>query len=272
MAYNSRSYKHVVECSVVNCIGKNNSQIKLFRFPIGSPTLLKAWCYNTKLKCDSINSNSRLCSRHFDISYIGSKRLKSGVIPTLLLGHNDDLMHPTVDVNKLKKIKKQCIVQNCNSTYPPDLLFKVPEGKKADWSKILYISVQSSGMQYICSKHFKADMVNRRRLKSNAMPCLHLSSQLDITSAGVSVECETENTDVNCKNCEKFCRSQSFYKLKCFKLQQELDNLQTKFTEEKKRMEQEKANLEEEIKLWKSRSNGNFNNYIEISVADSKES
>lgn len=70
-------------CVVKNCAGRDNEHIQLFRIPDKD---VEAWCTNLKIDIDSIQSGTRVCSRHFDPAFVGEKRLKSGARPTLFLG------------------------------------------------------------------------------------------------------------------------------------------------------------------------------------------
>ena len=149
----STSNKFVYSRCVEDC--KKTS--KLFRFP-KDDLLNSQWCNNSNIETSfGKKSTSRVCIAHFDKLFLGKKKLLANSIPTICLGHteNINLCYPTAKI-KLAHVNK-CAIKNCGGSLRTAKMFKFPSNVKLrdTWLQICNISNENVRTLYLCSSHFE---------------------------------------------------------------------------------------------------------------------
>uniref|UniRef100_A0A1I8PDX9 THAP-type domain-containing protein n=1 Tax=Stomoxys calcitrans TaxID=35570 RepID=A0A1I8PDX9_STOCA len=92
----------VQRCILAHCHNNaiTNESLRTFVFP-KSEEFLEKWAKNLNMDVDKCKG--RLCHEHFEDAVKGEKKLKNGAVPTLNLGHAEELSYDNADL--LKKIQ-----------------------------------------------------------------------------------------------------------------------------------------------------------------------
>ncbi|KAI9581668.1 uncharacterized protein ACN427_011335 isoform 1-T2 [Glossina fuscipes fuscipes] len=182
-------------CIVRNCRRREGCpNIVLHSFPANIPLRLK-WCENLRIGIDSINTRTRVCSRHFEPEFIGEHRRKlfPNAFPTLVLGYNGQPKHIR-DFTPERKCKwKICCIKNCQSN-PSDTYHYFP---KDEVLKQMWVSASNTGRKLqkkirICSQHFEPELLCAKKLKRFAVPTRNLNLKDDIELSNNGVESSAE--------------------------------------------------------------------------------
>lgn len=163
-------------CIVESCRRQRAQGVQLFRLP-HSRTQLRKWMHNLRmLPRGAMRQQYRICSLHFEPHSFNGKRLSTGAIPTLELGHQDDDIYP----NEAQSfVEEHCAVEGCDaSKEQPDVrLFRFPNDDEDllwKWCNNLKMNpVDCYGMR-ICNRHFEPDCIGPKHLYKWAIPTLVL--------------------------------------------------------------------------------------------------
>uniref|UniRef100_A0A1A9WAG0 THAP-type domain-containing protein n=1 Tax=Glossina brevipalpis TaxID=37001 RepID=A0A1A9WAG0_9MUSC len=159
------------KCLAKSCPGNNTGRIRMYRFPRDEQTF-KKWVENLKINVFHVNTNSRVCIRHFRSEFIGERRLKLYAVPTLVLGYNE---RPPHDFHKSRN-RKKCCVKNC-IPFPDTSFFSFPTDPtlRQEWNIACRINDENKiKHRFVCEKHFDPKLVRFCRLAPNSIPTLHL--------------------------------------------------------------------------------------------------
>uniref|UniRef100_A0A1A9WAF9 THAP-type domain-containing protein n=1 Tax=Glossina brevipalpis TaxID=37001 RepID=A0A1A9WAF9_9MUSC len=172
------------------------SDIVLHSFPANRHLRLK-WCENLKIDMNSINTRSRVCSRHFEPEFIGEyrKKLLPLAFPTLELGYDGPPKHIR-DFTPERKCKwKRCCIKNCQSD-PSETYHYFP---KDDLLKQMWITAARTERKLgkrtrICSQHFDPVLLCAKKLKRFAVPTRNLNLKGDSESSKNNSESSGEES------------------------------------------------------------------------------
>ncbi|XP_037957956.1 uncharacterized protein LOC119687631 isoform X2 [Teleopsis dalmanni] len=79
-------------CRLSHCGNRRtlDNNLRTFAFP-KNPEMLQKWSINLKLTIS--DCRGRLCAEHFEAEVMGNRKLRNGAVPTLNLGHDDELAY-----------------------------------------------------------------------------------------------------------------------------------------------------------------------------------
>lgn len=215
-------------CLVSGC-EKDASEGRLRYYKVPKTTAqLNAWSNNLKISCQDLGLGEQLiCERHFEPFCFGAhKGLRPGALPTLMLGHDEDVeMLPNPESLWQKKAEVCCATECGRIWQPGDPKFSgfpktLALAKK--WIHNLQLSVENDqlGSLKVCSVHFEASLFNKSGLISGSIPTLELGHssqdifQSDIQNMGKSLKFERRTivSDLDCvyPECKELCKTVSF--------------------------------------------------------------
>uniref|UniRef100_A0ABK9NGF2 THAP-type domain-containing protein n=1 Tax=Glossina morsitans morsitans TaxID=37546 RepID=A0ABK9NGF2_GLOMM len=180
----------MTNCVVSGCCGKTSADdsIRLYKFPQDKLTRIK-WLENIGLQPGDLKSMSKVCSRHFESGYLGFRRLKPRVIPTLCLGHEHRALHRNTVPFQWKR--RNCCIKNCNSGYEKRFFKVPPKGEqRRTWLSLCKLDNSTKKYLYICANHFNENAIGKRKLLKGAVPSRNLS-----LNDNVIVKTEKVNAD-----------------------------------------------------------------------------
>uniref|UniRef100_A0A1A9WVP5 THAP-type domain-containing protein n=1 Tax=Glossina brevipalpis TaxID=37001 RepID=A0A1A9WVP5_9MUSC len=187
----------MMNCVVSGCCGKTsaNDKIRLYKFPRDKLTRMK-WLENVGLQPEELKFKSKVCSRHFERGYLGFRRLKPRVIPTLCLGQESRPPHR--NTVPLQCTRRSCCIKNCNSG-PEERFFKVPSKgeERRTWLNLCKLDTNIKKYLYICSNHFNENAIGKRKLLKGAVPSRNLiiNDNAIVKSQNVTIDAIGEDTE-----------------------------------------------------------------------------
>ncbi|KAL9894693.1 uncharacterized protein ACN2A1_009199 isoform 1-T1 [Glossina fuscipes fuscipes] len=163
---------HGKKCVASDCIGrKKGEEIRFFTFPKDA-NLRKKWCENLGISEKSVRSNFRVCSRHFELHLVGSKKLNKYAIPTVGLGSTGRVVHRSTDPIWSGRMcaAKGCAVNRRHELTKHYKLFQVPRDDTGKWwAEVLGFELTRKVM-FVCERHFAKHDVGKLRLYKGAIP------------------------------------------------------------------------------------------------------
>ncbi|KAH8410243.1 hypothetical protein KR009_009848 [Drosophila setifemur] len=188
-------------CLVSGCEQDEPGQrLRCYKLP-RTTAQLEAWSNNLKTHPTELAQGVQyICERHFEGCCFGvSKGLRSGAVPTLFLGHDDDVdLLPNPEALRLSKLEECCVPSCGRIRHPGDSPFNSFPKMWAQARKWLHnIRLETNKEQLaamkMCSAHFEAPLFDKNGLCSGAMPTLELGH----SSAGIFL---TERQAVGTRN------------------------------------------------------------------------
>lgn len=158
------------QCLVAGCIKSdpNGARLRYYKIP-KTAAQLEAWSNNLKIHPTVLMQGEMqyICEKHFETFFIGAnKGLRSGALPTLLLGHDEDvdlLLNPESLFCQSKTDK--CCVPGCGRFWHAgDQKFRefpklLTMAKKWRHNLRLVATIEELGKLKVCSTHFESSSI-----------------------------------------------------------------------------------------------------------------
>ncbi|KAH8281670.1 hypothetical protein KR054_002114 [Drosophila jambulina] len=214
------------QCLVAGCVKNNDNGIRLRYFKIPKVAAqLEAWSNNLKVHPAELMQGEQqyICEKHFEAFCFGAnKGLRSGALPTLLLGHDDEVdMLPNPEALLCQNKADKCCVPGCGNVWQTgDRKFRgfpklLAMAKKWRHNLRLEAPVEQLGRLKVCSAHFEITSpnlgTNGLSTLSTSIPTLQLGhSSPDIYPADVSLKFQKRSgmsAKIYCcyPKCEEVC-------------------------------------------------------------------
>uniref|UniRef100_A0A1A9W9J6 THAP-type domain-containing protein n=1 Tax=Glossina brevipalpis TaxID=37001 RepID=A0A1A9W9J6_9MUSC len=210
---------HGKKCVASDCTGRKKGEgIRFFTFPKDAK-LRKKWCENLGINEKSLRSNFRVCSRHFELHLIGTKKLNRFALPTVALGLTGHIVHRSTDPIWSGRMcaAKGCTVNRRQEGTKHYKLFQVPRDETGLWwAKVLSFELTKKVM-FVCEKHFSKHDVGKLRLYKGALPKTDTSQNV-VTKQGISnpdadtisvTDFDMSNEGLNVKNIDNIGMDES---------------------------------------------------------------
>ncbi|XP_037708623.1 uncharacterized protein LOC119546427 [Drosophila subpulchrella] len=174
--------RELFPCLVPGCVRDAGTPVVYYRVP-QSTAELDAWSHNLLIPPSVLKANNqRICGRHFeDDCFRANKTLLLGSLPTLFLGHHNEIL-PNPKMVKAQRVT--CSVPSCGRIRRrcglKFVLFPKSQGLIKKWMHNMRLDASIKNVQslLVCHEHFEKHCFEtiggKRRLRCGSIPTLKL--------------------------------------------------------------------------------------------------
>ncbi|XP_065720099.2 uncharacterized protein [Drosophila suzukii] len=215
-------------CLVPGCVkDATGDRLRFYKVPKNAAHL-EAWSNNLKINSLDLGQGEQLiCERHFESFCFGANRgLRPGALPTLLLGHDEQVEMLPNPENLCQSKPEVCCAPGCGrvrqlgdaqfSGFPKVLAL----AEKWMYNLRLRVTKDQLGRLKVCSAHFESSLFDKSGLISGSIPTLELGHsspdffQTDLQNLGKCLKLSKRAfmPDVDCcyPECKEFSRNLSY--------------------------------------------------------------
>jgi len=176
--------RELFPCLVRGCVRDVGTPVVYYRMPQNTVEL-DAWSNNLLVPPSVLKrASQRICGRHFeDECFRANKTLRWGSLPTLFLGHHNEIL-PNPKIVKAHSQRVTCAVPSCGRIRRrcglKFVLFPKTQSLVKKWMHNMRLDTNIESVQrlLVCHEHFEKHCFEtiggKRRLRSGAIPTLKL--------------------------------------------------------------------------------------------------